>query len=214
MSWPWEKIVEHELILLTLIENCLALTLITNLLSVKPILFLEFCTIWLSIHERMKKFQVTMPLPRSPPVLPRSNGRTSRSTPRSSLRFNMHNQVVYALRSRCMLVVQIKFCHLLLDAVEWTSLNSECVMEIHGLLPFLRKFVKNMNLRELAGQTAAIDTSCWLHKGLSVSFAQTGRRDRWEIFSSCRSIDWIFTFDVESFSFYNFLGAVKFFWNV
>ena len=30
-------------------------------------------------------------------------------------------------------------------------------MEIHGLLPFLRKFVKNMNLCELAGQTAAID---------------------------------------------------------
>lgn len=51
-------------------------------------------------------------------------------------------------------------------------------MKIHGLLPFLRKFVKNMNLRELAGQTAAIDASCWLHKGLSVSFAQTGRRDR------------------------------------
>ncbi|XP_067046391.1 uncharacterized protein [Acropora muricata] len=59
-------------------------------------------------------------------------------------------------------------------------------MEIHGLLPFLRKFVKNMNLRELAGQTAAIDASCWLHKGLSVSFAETGRRDRCgEIFQKC-----------------------------
>lgn len=59
-------------------------------------------------------------------------------------------------------------------------------MRIHGLLPFLRKFDKNMNLRELAGQTAAIDTSCWLHKGLSVSFAQTGRRDRCdEIFQKC-----------------------------
>lgn len=55
-------------------------------------------------------------------------------------------------------------------------------MGIHGLLPFLRKFVKNMNLRELAGQTAAIDASCWLHKGLSVSFAQTGGRDRWKNF--------------------------------
>lgn len=86
--------------------------------------------------------------------------------------------MVYALRSRWMLVVQINICHLLLDAVERTSLNTECVMAIHGLLPFLRKFVKNMNLRELAGQTAAIDASCWLHKGLSVSFAETGRRDR------------------------------------
>ena len=49
-------------------------------------------------------------------------------------------------------------------------------MGIHGLLPFLRKFVKNMNLREPAGQTAAIDASCWLHKGLSVSFAETGSK--------------------------------------
>ena len=71
-----------------------------------------------------------------------------------------------------------------------------------------------MNFRELAGQTAAIDASCWIHKGLSVSFAQSGRRDRLEIFSSCRSIDWTFTFDVESISFYNFLGAVKIFRNV
>ncbi|PFX12927.1 hypothetical protein AWC38_SpisGene23039 [Stylophora pistillata] len=34
-----------------------------------------------------------------------------------------------------------------------------------------------MSLRELAGQTKVIDASCWLQKGLSVSFAQTGRRD-------------------------------------
>ena len=86
--------------------------------------------------------------------------------------------MVYALCSHCIVVVQLKYYHLLLDAVERTSLNTECVMGIHGLLPFILKFCKKRNLRDLSGQTAAIDASCWLHKGLSVSFAQSGRRDR------------------------------------
>lgn len=90
----------------------------------------------------------------------------------------MPGQVVYALRSRCIVVVHLKYDHLLLDAVECTSLYTECVMGIHGLLPFIRKFCKKRNLRDLSGQTAAIDASCWLHKGLSVSLAQSGRRDR------------------------------------
>lgn len=97
-------------------------------------------------------------------------------------------QVVYVLRLCCSLVVQLKYYHLLLDVVECTSLNTECVMGIHGLLPFILKFCKKRNLRDLSGQTAAIDASCWLHKGLSVSFAQSGRRDRWEIFWNFRSI--------------------------
>lgn len=49
-------------------------------------------------------------------------------------------------------------------------------MKIHGLLPFLRKFVKNMNLRELAGQTAAIDASCWLDADV-VTHVVTSRDD-------------------------------------
>ena len=54
-------------------------------------------------------------------------------------------------------------------------------MGINCLLPFLKKFSRKVNIREFSGQTAAIDASCWLHKGLSVSLSQSGRRDRWEI---------------------------------
>ncbi|KAJ7334350.1 Rad2 nuclease [Desmophyllum pertusum] len=50
-------------------------------------------------------------------------------------------------------------------------------MGIHGLLPFLKKYSRKVNFREFSGQTAAIDASCWLHKGLCVSLAQSGRRD-------------------------------------
>ena len=87
-------------------------------------------------------------------------------------------QVVYVLRLCCSLVVQLKYYHLLLDVVECTSLNTECVMGIHGLLPFILKFCKKRNLRDLFGQTAATDAACWLHKGLSVSFVQSARRYR------------------------------------
>ena len=59
----------------------------------------------------------------------------------------------------------------------------ECVMGIHCLLPFLRKYGKNVNVKEFSGQIAAVDASCWLHKGLSASLARSGRRDRWDIFT-------------------------------
>jgi len=74
--------------------------------------------------------------------------------------YSARTQVVYALCSRCIVVVHLKYYHLLLDAVECTSLNTECVMEIHGLLPFILKFCKKRNLRDLSGQTAAINASC------------------------------------------------------
>ena len=34
------------------------------------------------------------------------------------------------------------------------------------------------NVKEFSGQIAAVDASCWLHKGLSASLARSGRRDR------------------------------------
>ncbi|KAM7450324.1 Rad2 nuclease [Porites harrisoni] len=64
-------------------------------------------------------------------------------------------------------------------------------MGIHCLLPFLRKYGKNVNVKEFSGQIAAVDASCWLHKGLSASLARSGRRD------SCADI------------FHNFLRIVK-----
>ena len=69
-----------------------------------------------------------------------------------------------------------KSAHLHRDAVECRS--SECVMGINCLLPYLRRFRKNVHIREFSGQTAAIDASCWIHKALSVSVSQSGNRER------------------------------------
>ena len=52
----------------------------------------------------------------------------------------------------------------------------ECIIGIHVLLLFLLKFIKKKN--EQAGQTAAIDASCWLPKGLSVFLAESGKQDQ------------------------------------
>ena len=45
------------------------------------------------------------------------------------------------------------------------------------MYPFLEKFSK-VSLREFPGQTTFIDASCWLHKGQSVSEAESGKRER------------------------------------
>lgn len=39
-------------------------------------------------------------------------------------------------------------------------------MGITGLLPFLEKASKRTNVSEFSGGTVAIDTYCWLHKGV------------------------------------------------
>lgn len=38
-------------------------------------------------------------------------------------------------------------------------------MGIQGLLPFLKKASRAVNLRDFKGQTVAVDAYCWLHKG-------------------------------------------------
>lgn len=39
-------------------------------------------------------------------------------------------------------------------------------MGITGLLPFLDKSSKRGNISQFSGGTAAVDTYCWLHKGV------------------------------------------------
>lgn len=39
------------------------------------------------------------------------------------------------------------------------------LMGIQGLLPFLKKIHKPVNIAQFRGYTVAIDAYCWLHKG-------------------------------------------------
>lgn len=39
-------------------------------------------------------------------------------------------------------------------------------MGITGLLPFLERSSRQTNINEFAGESVAIDTYCWLHKGI------------------------------------------------
>ena len=54
----------------------------------------------------------------------------------------------------------------------------ECVMEIKNLWQFLKKYGKQVQLRDFSGKTAAIDASCWLYKALYLSMSQNGNRER------------------------------------
>ena len=38
-------------------------------------------------------------------------------------------------------------------------------MGIHGLLPFLKPYVKKVNIEEFRGKTVGVDAMCWMHKG-------------------------------------------------
>jgi hypothetical protein len=51
-------------------------------------------------------------------------------------------------------------------------------MGIKSLLPFLKKYCKEANIHDFAGQTAAIDASCWIHSALAISVSQSGNRNR------------------------------------
>jgi hypothetical protein len=51
-------------------------------------------------------------------------------------------------------------------------------MGISGLFPYLKDHKKKVKLSDFAGKTAAIDSSCWIHKDLYVSLSQTGTRKR------------------------------------
>jgi hypothetical protein len=67
----------------------------------------------------------------------------------------------------------------MLTMVEWTSIFMRIFnMGINGLLPFVKKYNKECNLRIFSGQTAAINASCWIHKALCVSIDRTGSRER------------------------------------
>ena len=38
-------------------------------------------------------------------------------------------------------------------------------MGINGLLPFIKKSSRPLNIHEFKGKIAAIDTYCWIHRG-------------------------------------------------
>ena len=42
-------------------------------------------------------------------------------------------------------------------------------MGINCLLPFLKEITKETFISAFKGRTAAVDVSCWLHKGLTIS---------------------------------------------
>ena len=87
-------------------------------------------------------------------------------------------QAVCALRSHCIMVemkVRLIYIETRLSA---DRVDLECVMGINCLLPYLRRFRKNVHFREFSDQTVAIDASCWIHKALSVSVSQSGNRER------------------------------------
>ena len=52
-------------------------------------------------------------------------------------------------------------------------------MGINCLLPFLKGITKETFISAFKGKTAAVDASCWLHKGLTISVQRTGRYERW-----------------------------------
>lgn len=41
----------------------------------------------------------------------------------------------------------------------------QIIMGIQGLIPFLEKSSRVVNISQYSGCTVAIDTYCWLHKG-------------------------------------------------
>ena len=41
-------------------------------------------------------------------------------------------------------------------------------MGIKNLLPFVKPMVITVHIKNFAGQTCAVDASCWLHKGLII----------------------------------------------
>ncbi|KAK2552686.1 hypothetical protein P5673_026069 [Acropora cervicornis] len=77
-----------------------------------------------------------------------------------------------------LLIQNSVICILTRSSEHLCSSKNSANMGIHCLFPFLQKFSKKVNLREFSGQTACIDVSCWLHKGLSVLVAQSGKRER------------------------------------
>ena len=47
-------------------------------------------------------------------------------------------------------------------------------MGIKNLLSFVKPMTVKVHIREFAGQTCAVDISCWLHKALPVSYKKFG----------------------------------------
>lgn len=45
------------------------------------------------------------------------------------------------------------------------KLRSAAVMGISGLLQFIKDAAEPINVKKYKGQTVAVDTYCWLHKG-------------------------------------------------
>ena len=51
-------------------------------------------------------------------------------------------------------------------------------MAINCLFPYLKTYSKEVNVANFTGKVAAVDASCWIHKGLAISVSQTGKRER------------------------------------
>ena len=56
--------------------------------------------------------------------------------------------------------------------------NPKLLMGIQGLLPFLKSIQNQRHLSELSGQTLAVDSYCWLHRGTYTCSTElaTGRK--------------------------------------
>jgi hypothetical protein len=55
-------------------------------------------------------------------------------------------------------------------------------MGIKNLLPFVKPMAVKVQMKEFAGQTCAVDVSCWIHKGLAVSYKEFGDDRRFVFF--------------------------------
>ena len=47
-------------------------------------------------------------------------------------------------------------------------------MGIKNLLRFVKPMVVTVHIKDFAGQTCTVDASCWLHKGLAISYKEFG----------------------------------------
>lgn len=51
-------------------------------------------------------------------------------------------------------------------------------MGIQGLLPFLKKSSRPVNIRDFKGCTVAVDAYCWLHKGAFACADKLGKGEK------------------------------------
>ena len=54
------------------------------------------------------------------------------------------------------------------------NVNININMGITNLFPFIKTVTIAANLNSFAGKIAAVDASCWMHKGLAISLKEFG----------------------------------------